>query len=68
MKYMQEIVMDMNSMIGHQNKEILKHMVENTQGYTEKMKCDLKGIIDTSKSPEELFQAVLLYFSGLKWS
>lgn len=55
--------MDLNSIIEHQSKEILKNMVDNTQGYTEKMKCDLKGIIDTSRSPEELFQAVLLYFS-----
>ena len=47
----------------HAYKEVLKSMVDNTRGYTEKTRSDLKTIIDVSKTSEELFQAVLIYFS-----
>ena len=62
------MIIDMNRLIEHQSKEILKNMVDNTQGFTENMRYDLKGIIDMSRSPEELVQTVLLYFSAFKWS
>ena len=38
----------------HLRKELLKKIVDNGQNYTEKMKSDLKEIIDLGKSPEEI--------------
>ena len=38
----------------HLCKELLKKIVDNGQNYTEKMKSDLKEIIDLGKSPEEI--------------
>lgn len=58
-------VMDINSIIEHQSKELLKRMVDDTQGYTEQIRYDLKGIIDASQSLEELAQAWLLYFATI---
>lgn len=36
----------------HMAKETLKYIVDNSPGYTGKMKSDLKVIIDAAKSPE----------------
>lgn len=47
----------------HAFKEILKKVVDNGQNYTEKMKSDLKAIIDHGKSPEEICKATLAYFA-----
>lgn len=38
-----------------------------TLAYTEQIKYDLKVIINTSKTPEDLCEAALLYFSALKY-
>ena len=45
----------------HLCKELLKKIVDNGQNYTEKMKSDLKEIIDLGKSPEEICEATLAY-------
>ena len=47
----------------HAFKELLKKVVDNGQNYTEKMKSDLKEIIDHSKSPEAICEAALTYFA-----
>lgn len=57
--------MDINSIIEHQSKELLKRMVDDTKGYTEQIRYDLKGLIDASQSLEELAQAWLLYFATI---
>ena len=51
----------------HTFKELLKNVVDNGQNYTEKMKFDLKEIIDHGKSPEEICVATLAYFAMYKW-
>lgn len=48
-------------------KELLKKIVDNGQNYTEKMKSDLKEIIDLGKSPEEICEATLAYFAMCRW-
>lgn len=60
--------MDVKSIQEHMCKEKLKNMVDSAQNFNEEMKYQLKAIIDTSPSPEDLLQTVLLYFSALKWS
>lgn len=47
----------------HFYKETLKNCVRTCQNYTEKMKQDLCRIIDCGQTPEEICQAVLLYFA-----
>ena len=51
----------------HAFKELLKKVVDNGQNYTEKMKSDLKEIIDHGKSPEEICEATLAYFAMHRW-
>ena len=51
----------------HLYKELLKKIVDNGKNYTEKMKSDLKGIIDLGKSPEEICEATLAYFAMCRW-
>lgn len=51
----------------HACKELLKKVVENGQNYTEKMKSDLKEIIDQGKSPEEICEATLAYFAMYRY-
>ncbi len=51
----------------HACKELLKKVVDNGQNYTEKMKFDLKEIIDQGKSPEEICEATLAYFAMSRW-
>lgn len=51
----------------HVCKELLKKVVDSGQNYTEKMKSDLKAIIDQGKSPEEILEATLAYFAVCKW-
>ena len=51
----------------HTFKELLKKVVDNGQNYTEKMKSDLKEIIDHGKSPEEICEATLAYFAMHRW-
>ena len=51
----------------HAFKELLKKVVANGQNYTEKMKSDLKEIIDHGKSPAEICEAILAYFTIHRW-
>lgn len=51
----------------HVCKELLKKVVDNGQNYTERMKSDLKEIIDLGKSPEEICEATLAYFAMCRW-
>lgn len=51
----------------HAYKELLKKVVDNGQNYTEKMKFDLKEIIDHGKSLEEICEATLVYFAMCRW-
>ena len=48
-------------------KELLKKFVDNSPNYTEKIKNDLKCIIDHGKSVEEICQATLAYFAMYRW-
>lgn len=48
-------------------KELLKKVVDNGKNYTEKMKTDLKEIIDQGNSPEEICKATLIYFAMCRW-
>ena len=48
-------------------KELLKKFVDNSPNYTEKIKNDLKCIIDHGKSVEEICQATLTYFAMYRW-
>lgn len=59
--------MDVNSILEHQSKEILKRVVDSTQGYSDRIKFDLKNMIDASQSVEDLAQAWLAYFATLNW-
>lgn len=59
--------MDVNSILEHQSKEILKNIVSSTQGFSDRIKFDLKNMIDASRSLEDLAQAWLAYFATLNW-
>ena len=48
-------------------KELLKKVVDNGQNYTEKMKSDLKEIIDLFYAPEECGDATLSYIALCSW-
>lgn len=50
----------------HFYKETLKRIVDNSQNYPDKVKEDVKHIIDLGKSPEEICQGILTYFAALK--
>ena len=52
----------------HFYKEMLKQVVKNSPNYTEKIKSDLCNIIDIGKTPEDICQAVLLYFAANRWT
>ena len=54
--------MDVKSIQEHMCKEKLKNMVDSAQNFNEEMKRELKTIIDTSPSPEDLLQTLLLFF------
>lgn len=49
------------------SKELLKKAVDNNTNYTEKVKSDLKAIIEHSKTPEEMCTALLTYFGTYRW-
>lgn len=51
----------------HACKELLKKVVDSGQNYTEKMKSDLKELIDQGKTPEEICEATLVYFAMYRW-
>lgn len=51
----------------HIYKEALKQIVENSPNYSDKIKSDVKAIIDAGKSPEEICKATLTYFAAIRW-
>lgn len=59
--------MELDNVDEHNFKEMLKKLVDDSPNYTEQIKYDLKAIINTSKTPEDLCEAALLYFTALKW-
>lgn len=55
--------MNREKMQEHIAKEMLKKIVDNSPNYTERMKYDLKMIIDAGTTPEEVLKVTLSYFS-----
>ena len=51
----------------HIYKETLKQIVDNSPNYSDKIKSDVKAIIDAGKSPEEICKATLTYFAAIQW-
>lgn len=51
----------------HMAKETLKQIVDNTPTYTDRMKQDLKIIIDAGRSSEEILEAILAYFAAMRF-
>ena len=51
----------------HIYKETLKQIVDSSPNYSDKIKSDVKAIIDSGKSPEEICKATLTYFSAIRW-
>ena len=52
----------------HLTKEALKRIVDNSPNYTEQIKQDLKNIIDAGHTPEEIAEAILMYFAFLHFN
>lgn len=52
----------------HLTKEALKRIVDNSPNYTEQIKQDLKNIIDAGNTPEEIAEAILMYFAFLHFN
>lgn len=52
----------------HLTKEALKHIIDNSPNYTEQIKQDLKNIIDAGNTPEEIAEAILMYFAFLHFN
>ncbi len=52
----------------HIYKETLKQIVDNSPNYSDRIKSDVKAIIDAGKSPGEICKATLTYFAALRWS
>ena len=46
-------------------KEALKLIVDNSPNYSVQVKQDLKKIIDAGHTPEEIAEAILMYFAFL---
>lgn len=51
----------------HIYKETLKQIVDNSPNYSDKIKSDVKAIIDAGKSSEEICKATLTYFAAIRW-
>lgn len=51
----------------HIVKEALKKIVDDSPNYSEKIKKDLKLIVDLSQTPEEIAQRTLTYFAAIRW-
>ena len=59
--------MNQNDLTEHLTKEALKQTVDNSPTYSEKMKRELKAIIDAGKSPSEILQMTLTYFATMRF-
>ena len=60
--------MNQKRMQEHLTKEALKRIVDNSPNYTEQIKQDLKSIIDAGNTPEEIAEAILMYFAFLHFN
>ena len=60
--------MNQKKMQEHFTKEALKRIVDNSPNYTEQIKQDLKNIIDAGNTPEEIAEAILMYFAFLHFN
>ena len=49
-------------------KEALKRIVDSSPNYTERIKQDLKNIIDAGNTLEEIAEAILMYFAFLHFN
>jgi hypothetical protein len=47
----------------HLFKEIIKQEIDYNPRYTEKQKYEIKGIIDTGETIEDIIKSLLVYFS-----
>ncbi len=47
-------------------KDMLKRVVDSYPVYTEKMRNELKEIIESGKEAEEIFEALTAYFATLQ--
>ncbi len=54
----------MNKFEEHLYKEVLKRIVDGNDRYPQSVKDDLKQIVDSAHSFEELFESMLIYFAG----
>ena len=61
-------MMNQENMQEHLTKEALKLIVDNSPNYTEQIKQDLKNIIDAGNTPEEIAEAILMYFAFLHFN
>ena len=59
--------MNQDKLNEHMAKEAMKHIVDDSPNYTNQMKQDLKSIIDSGRSPEEICKAMLSYFATLQF-
>lgn len=60
--------MNQKKMQEYLTKEALKRIVDNSPNYTEQIKQDLKNIIDAGNTPEEIAEAILMYFAFLHFN
>lgn len=60
--------MNQKRMQEHLTKEALKRIVDNSPNYNEQIKQDLKNIIDAGNTPEEIAEAILMYFAFLHFN
>lgn len=60
--------MNQKRMQEHLTKEALKRIVDNSPNYTERIKQDLKNIIDAGNTLEEIAEAILMYFAFLHFN
>lgn len=52
----------------HIYKETLKRVVDNSPNYPDWIKDGLKAIIDAGRSPEEIAEGIVLFFStNTRW-
>lgn len=51
----------------HIYKKTLKQIVDHSPNYSDKIKSDVKAIIDAGKSPEEICEMTLTYFAAIRW-
>lgn len=61
-------MMNQENMQEHLTKEALKRIVDNSPNYSDQVKQDLKKIIDAGHTPEEIAEAILMYFAFLHFN